>query len=523
MQKIFLAISDKIFQEQEWGSDKLKKLINSIFTESDQDRVEQEWLTDRKAVTQMMEKENDFILVMDMYYWEDVKTLPDDKGEIYYINPNEQESYALSKHIKVFRSLTSLHKWSMAKNLINPSVMDNTPKNHTQKHKNTPNPKQKVEGKQTKESNTDTKNCNTKAEEKETITDIQEKKEEEKDILKEESEKSVAPNTDQSKKDINQREATASTSPGSKDSDNSSNEANSLREEGKIDRDTVLQVTNEYRKGGLSDYIYDRNKTIGMWSPVAQNGVTTLAMNLGIYFGYHRIPTAVMECMKSHQEIQTILQRVTEVPDGWKSYLERTVEKPEYKPINWYYRGVSWYPLAKHDVTVFNETNWELGADLFFIEEAIHSIKKYDCVFLDFPSGEMESYSLSALHQVDELWVMVNGNYARMLAWKRYIEQLKKSFDLNVQLIVMKKGEKVREKELATKLDIPLLTCIPNLSEEIDNNYYQTKPLIEDRKAKRKLEQPFQDLFEQVKSNKMEQHAYSSMLTRVKDLIRSFT
>ncbi|MFP3361948.1 hypothetical protein R0K17_32100, partial [Planococcus sp. SIMBA_143] len=74
--------------------------------------------------------------------------------------------------------------------------------------------------------------------------------------------------------------------------------------------------------------------------------------------------------------------------------------------------------------------------------------------------------------------------------WKTYIQSVIKEYNIPVNLIFIKKYSFSKPQKIAEKLELPLLTVFPDLSEAIYRNYHEKIPLIDQSDSYRLLEKP---------------------------------
>ncbi|MFB1100396.1 hypothetical protein [Terribacillus sp. JSM ZJ617] len=235
------------------------------------------------------------------------------------------------------------------------------------------------------------------------------------------------------------------------------------------------------RRKAFNNGNWDRNKTIGIWSPLHRIGVTTLAVNFSIYLGMYNIPSAVIEGLTQKQLLKSMLMRYTKTPDNWNSFIQ-VLNHPEKHPssVEWQFKGVHWLPLDDEDA---KSTSWSKE----HIKQYINTPKYFDVTIVDLPTGEMANHTLDTLEYLDEIWILVDGSYQQILAWKNYIKNTISTYNIDAKLIFMKDFPFVRSDDLAKQLGIPLLTAVPDLTEEIYKNYLDKKPLIEVQQVQNEL------------------------------------
>lgn len=240
----------------------------------------------------------------------------------------------------------------------------------------------------------------------------------------------------------------------------------------------------EIRKNSFFKASWDRNKTIGVWAPLNRTGVTTFVMNYSIFLGMERVPIAVLESLNPNHIIKTTLKRYSEIPNGWNSYAT-ALHKSEISSdsVVWSYNGVHWLPLDD------NDTSHKWNYDTLY--HYINNVKYFDVVLVDLPTGKMESYTEHTLELLDELWIIVDDAFQQTSAWKKYIHCLIGKYKLKSYLVFNKKLPFSQDQRLASELDIPLLSSLPCMHYEVQKNYYEKTPIIEQHTVYQQLKEPF--------------------------------
>ncbi|MGE6755918.1 hypothetical protein ACQKFO_21190 [Rossellomorea sp. NPDC071047] len=269
----------------------------------------------------------------------------------------------------------------------------------------------------------------------------------------------------------------------------------------------------EIRKRGFSRAKWDRNKTIGIWSPIPRIGVTTFTMNFSIFLGKHRVQCATLEGLNEHHVMKTILKRFTNTPVGWNSYANALHnEDSSSENISWPYNGVYWIPLDDNDI----ESKWD--QDILY--HYINNVKYFDVVLIDLPTGELEAYTEHTLDHLDELWVLVDDSFHQIAAWKKYIHKQLEKYKLPAKLIFNRQHSFSQMERLSKELEIPLITSIPSLSVEAAKNNYENVPLLEHKEIYEKLKLPYTQLAQHVVGNSFEADEYKTKwFAKLKTLI----
>lgn len=256
--------------------------------------------------------------------------------------------------------------------------------------------------------------------------------------------------------------------------------------------DILMQRSMEIRKKAFSRSSFDRNKMIGIWSPLTRTGVTTFIMNYAAFLGQQKIEVAVIEGLGYRRVIKTLLQRITPSPDEWTSYAQALYDNNKLiaDRVIWSYNNVSWYPLGDDDLTV------EWSSELLF--HYMNTVKYYDVVLCDLPSGEMADYTKDTLEYLDELWIMVDDTYHQNVAWKEYTHRITKDHNIKVYLLFNSKYEFSQDIRMSEEMGLPLLASLPPLDKEIKKNYYETKLLIHHKDIKELLLKPYLEIFKHI-------------------------
>jgi hypothetical protein len=241
------------------------------------------------------------------------------------------------------------------------------------------------------------------------------------------------------------------------------------------------------RKQAFLHPTWNQNKTIGVWSPLHRSGVTTFVMNFAIFLAKFRVQTAVLEALNDFQLLKSNLLRFTEQPDSWVSYAQ-ALSNSDISPLSvkWIFQNVHWIPLDYSD----HQLDWNV--DMLY--HYVNSVKHFDILLLDLPTGVMRDYTFEMLNHIDELWIIVDDNYMQYKSWKDYINTLKKDFKKPFYLISNKHETFSRPNELSTELEVPLLATVPSLHLEVAKNNYERTPLINQQAAFEKVKDSYLEL-----------------------------
>ncbi len=249
------------------------------------------------------------------------------------------------------------------------------------------------------------------------------------------------------------------------------------------ENDVNYKRTRTIQKQLFARQEWQTNKTIGVWSPIHQTGVTTFVLNFALYLAKHRIYTGILEGLTSNHILKYWLNRYTDVPNNWVSYATVIHDEIEPTKANWIYGNVLFLPLQEGDI----DHEWTTDT----LESYFKMPSILDIVLVDLPTGEMNKHTLDSLLYLSELWIIVDDSFHEIIAWKEYINQLHEIANTPIKLIFNKKYDFSQIDRLEKELGYPIITSLPSLHEEVKRNYYQTKPLIENELVYNKLESGF--------------------------------
>lgn len=233
---------------------------------------------------------------------------------------------------------------------------------------------------------------------------------------------------------------------------------------------------------------FEKNQTIGIWSPKHQIGVTTLTANFAFYLAQNKIYTAVLEGLTTNYALKDWLKRYTSIPPGWNSFGStlHTDKNNESANVEWKYRNVLFLPLDTKD------SQYEWNADS--MATYMLSSNVIDVTLVDLPTGEMASHTRDSLHYLNELWIVVNDDHQDFVAWKSYIQKLQKEVGIPFHLIFNKAYSFSQQKRLAKELNLPLITSIPGMEEEVLRNHYENIPLFFKESVQERLLTPYHEM-----------------------------
>lgn len=233
-------------------------------------------------------------------------------------------------------------------------------------------------------------------------------------------------------------------------------------------------------------YTREDHKMIGIWSPIHRTGVTSISMNFAFYLAQNRIYTAVLEGLTEQHTLKNRLKRYTKIPECWVSFAKAIHKDGITDESDWTYKGVKFLPLDHDDMRhPWNE---------FSLESYMTTTKIVDITLVDFPTGEMSSYTEDALSYLDEVWIVVNDDYQDTMSWNTYIQNLKEKTRKPFYLIFNKAFSVSPVKRYAKDLATPLIASIPAMGEEFAQNNYEPNPIFENEEVAAQLLPAFQEL-----------------------------
>jgi len=249
----------------------------------------------------------------------------------------------------------------------------------------------------------------------------------------------------------------------------------------------IYERTRTIQKRLFAKQSWNNHKTIGVWSPLHNIGVTTFVINYSLFLAENRIYTVVLEGLTKEATLKHWLKRYTPVPKNWVSYAKTIYsEAVDPKRADWSYRDVLFLPLDDDDCTLkWNSEKLELY---------MKTPSMMDVTLVDMPTGEMAPYTLDSLFYLDELWVIVDDTFQEHLAWKEYIHLLQKKFNIEVKMIFNNSYEFSQTKRLAEEMELDLIATLPSLHKEVMRNYYETVPIFLIQDVRGKLYEDFKNL-----------------------------
>lgn len=230
---------------------------------------------------------------------------------------------------------------------------------------------------------------------------------------------------------------------------------------------------------------WEGHHTVGVWSPLHRMGVTSFVINLSLFLAEHKIQTAVLEGLTDQHALKSWLERYTSVPSDWISYAKALLVDSD-EEWKWIYQNVMFLPLDKEDTI----RKWDANA----LATYMTTTNKIEMTLVDLPTGKMTSYTEDSLHYLNELWIVLDDSSQEILAWKEYIQAIKKRVNIPIFVVFNKAYSFSQVGRLCKELQIPLLVQLPPLHEETMLNYYENKPLFLKQEVREKLEPKFMDI-----------------------------
>lgn len=265
--------------------------------------------------------------------------------------------------------------------------------------------------------------------------------------------------------------------------------------------DDSVTTAEEPDRGGEIDFIsrsrklqkqifmkqqWEEHKMVGVWSPIHSSGVTTFTINYALFLANNRIYTTVMEGLTENQILKDILQQYTLIPENWESYAKAIHSDEINKEIDWTYKNVKFLPLDHDDFKI----EWNPKS----IEAYMTTPNVVDLTLVDLPTGKMEQYTRDSLAYLSELWILLEDNPLKVMAWKDYILQLKEKLDIPIHLILNKSFSFSKVKIYTDHLNVPLLVQLPAIHEECQKNMHENTPLYYSVSVNTLLDPPFMQL-----------------------------
>ncbi|WP_078557247.1 hypothetical protein [Bacillus alkalicellulosilyticus] len=387
------------------------------------------------------------------------------KGQIWYINPNlnQNTKKPISKqNMTIFHSASSVVTWLKFEQQANPNISQGKPafeKTQVEEKKKTTIEKKETEEKKKTEQ---TDSPDSKEEQKKDKKDSPLVSEDENDIINESEPVTVDPYPPLMDTEVTEK---------------IKNDCNTIELSEYEDEDIssiMKRIKTIREKERFPDIPRENHKVIGVWSPLHRMGVTTFIMNFAIFFGHHfKMDTAVIESPTSYQLIKTLLKQYNPKHKEVEklSYLHMIEETP-LKDIVWHYHNVAWFPLNEKDMESFD---WQGPVT----QAAYSKMKKdYELILVDLPTGDMKQYTKDTLALIDELWILVDGSYHQIISWGNYINQLVEEHNMTAKLLFVKHYPFTKKKDILGAMNYPIISKIPDLSQEVYRSYKKDKPMI---------------------------------------------
>ncbi|MGN7300601.1 hypothetical protein [Ferdinandcohnia sp. SAFN-114] len=420
------------------------------------------------------------VLFVDHTILKDISSIKKDKlkGQIFFMSPGVEED-TTSSQIKLFPNIITLIPWIRLNDFVNKDIEKNKINSNKDKKKKPEVNEESEEKKQTEDIN-QTKAVEEsipveRVEENDTTSD--EKPEKETNPVVNYSDNPLLPKVDQDLSAKIKKECEALTNAENDFEDNMEVEDDD-DEKDDLGRKTVANIKN------------DTQKTVALWSPLGQVGITQFIMNFPLYLAKFGIPVAVVEGITKSPKLKTWLNHYTEQPKDWISSLDYRTSKDIHKNMStnfeWVYKGVKWYPLGEP-----NETTNNIDTDKY---------KKFLKMFIKTPYltfismenyGSMSKYNLETLKYVDELWLMVSGNYFDYLQYYEYTLDLMKDYpELKLRIIFNQYEHGISYvKQMEEKFNCKITCRIP-YNRDLQR-HRKSKPFIEHNEFYEFFKEPF--------------------------------
>lgn len=242
------------------------------------------------------------------------------------------------------------------------------------------------------------------------------------------------------------------------------------------------------RKKAFTGATWDRSKTIGIWSPLAGKGVTTFSINLALYLAKFKVPVAVLEGISKRRQLKLRLQRFSDKPREWQSFAQALFnESVLHEQPKWVSNGVSWVPLNN------NECSYEWTYEA--VHTYINTIKVYDILLVDLPTGEMSETTTTFLEFIDELWIIADHLYPELMEWHGFMEDLKEK-GIPLYMIFPYTFPFSENYKIADKLGIDILAEMPPFDIQTIQKGYLKDSLLIDHPSFKEMEEGFNNIKE---------------------------
>lgn len=234
-------------------------------------------------------------------------------------------------------------------------------------------------------------------------------------------------------------------------------------------------------------------KTVAVWSPLHRTGITTFTINFALFVSQFYLPVAVIEGISRQISMQSYLSTYMNKPTNWLSYGSYLKDGGSPEQLKWSFHDVQFFPLSVSDLQ-YEWTDREIG---IYVE----SLKFYDLLLVDVPSGEISEYTQELLHQVDEIWLIVNNDLIGFNQWKKYMNRMLP--EKKTQIIFFDNFPESQPEKIADTLGYPLLESFPSLYQEIAVHHYKQKPLYFFEGVQKKVDTSFANLLAHLTNKKI--------------------
>lgn len=251
-----------------------------------------------------------------------------------------------------------------------------------------------------------------------------------------------------------------------------------------IDNDVTMTRTIQKKLFGRQKVL--GHKTIGVWSPVHQTGVTTFIINFALFLGENHVETGVLEGIKEQYVLQYYLNRYSKKPKEWCSYASAIYGDEDPTKAHWEYKNVTFLPLDKVDI----HRVWKPKK----LETYIQAPDVLDITLVDLPTGKMDEVTIDSLAYLDELWIVVDDSHLDILAFRQYIHDIQELTRVKMYLAFNKEYPFSQVSRIEKDLGYPVIAKFPSLHEEVKRNQYEMKPIYLKAHVKVKLYEGFTQL-----------------------------
>lgn len=238
-------------------------------------------------------------------------------------------------------------------------------------------------------------------------------------------------------------------------------------------------------------YLTISPKTISVISLYPQAGSTFLIDNFVTYLSNYNIPVGVIEtASKSPVWIEMLGEE--KIPPEWQPWINQIQENGFVrKGTEWKENNIYYVPFGKEPLDGLTQ---EDALKLFYLT------KQIPILFVDVSHNFGNPITDAALHQADEIWIVIAGDPVQINVNAEKVANLINQIDqYKPTVIVGNKWTKTLDEYLSPevmgeRIGYPLVTHIPDLSDVNLNALWQRKRALNTTKGNSLLEKPFRDL-----------------------------